>query len=100
MEDLKPILLKLMNKLSTPVRNCINKVWKQYKPQTIEQLLYLVDKCLKSRSGVSDSEHMKELAELTKLKNKLEEELEDLKKLLDLGKKKPKPNNNPPKRNP
>lgn len=99
MKDLKPLLKKLMERLSTPVRNCINKVWKRYEPQTVEQLIYLVDKCLKDRSGASDAERVKELVELTKLKDNLEEELEDLKKLLDLGKKKPpKPNNNPPKR--
>ena len=33
-----------MERLSTPVRNCINKVWKRYEPQTVEQLIYLVDK--------------------------------------------------------
>ena len=103
MEDLKPTLKKLMKRVTTPVRICINDVWSKYKPQTIEQLLYLVDKCISDKTGVSDSVHMKQKAELNSLISELEEELKEMEKIKDIGreleeKSKKIPPKTPPRR--
>lgn len=100
MEELEGFIRKLMKKVSNPVRTCIHNVWIKHRPKTINQLVKLVERCIKDRSGMSESDWIKYSGELKDFQRKLEKENEELKDLLEEIQEQPKkiqPRNIPPK---
>jgi len=97
------IIKKLMKTLHNDLRICVHKVYTKYKPETLEQLMVLVEKCINDKGGMSESDFMKRMTELENFTKELEKEIGELNELLNPKKKpiKPKdktpnPNNTPP----
>ena len=107
MNDLEEqIIRKLMKKLTNDLRICVHKVYTKFKPQTIEQLIALVKKCITDKGGMSESDVMKRISELENFTEELKKGIDELEELMNPKKKplkKPKdntpnPNSGPPKR--
>lgn len=87
-ETEREILKKIMKKLDTSIRICIQKTWKQHKESNLQELLIWIRKKCKvgSSGGMSESDYKILLEEV----NSKLQEIEDTKKEIEqeLGKSK------------
>ena len=69
MEKLEHNLIKkFMKKLNQKTQICLNKVYTKHNPQTISQLVKLVQLCLKDSGGMTDPFYNKLISEIAKNK--------------------------------
>ena len=94
LEILKELLKK---KLDNKIHSCLTKMNRKWKPKTIQQLIELIEVCLRDSGGVSESDYKRLISELERKLDMSEEKFKDIKDILS-NTKKIQPRNNPPKR--